>query len=74
LLFGVIAPAAIPPTIVAGLNHELGAILALDEIKRAFAAQAIYARSSTPGQLRERIAREIVQWREVAAKIGIKPE
>jgi len=74
LLFGVIAPAAIPPAIVARLNHELGEILALDEIKRAFAAQAIYARSSTPGQLRERIAKEIAQWREVAATAGIKPE
>jgi tripartite-type tricarboxylate transporter receptor subunit TctC len=74
LLFGMIAPAAVPPAIVARLNHELGEILAMDEVKQVFAAQAIYTRSSTPDQLRERIAREIVQWREVAAKIGIKPE
>ena len=74
LLFGVIAPAAMPPAIVARLNRELSEILGLDEVKRVLAAQAIYARSSTPEQLRERIAKEIAQWREVAAKAGIKPE
>lgn len=74
LLFGVIAPAAIPPVIIARLNHELGEILAMDDVKRVFAAQAIYARSSTADQLRERIVKETAQWREVAAKADIKPE
>jgi tripartite-type tricarboxylate transporter receptor subunit TctC len=74
LLFGVIAPSAVPPTIVVRLNHDLGDILAMDEVKRVFAAQAIYAHSSTPDELRERIARETEQWREVAAKAGIRPD
>jgi tripartite-type tricarboxylate transporter receptor subunit TctC len=74
LLFGVIAPPATPPAIIARLNHELGEILAMDEVKRVFAAQAIYTRSSTPDQLRERIVRETAQWREVVAKANIKLE
>jgi tripartite-type tricarboxylate transporter receptor subunit TctC len=74
LLFGVIAPVAIPPVVIARLNRELGEILAMDDVKRAFATQAIYARSSTPDQLRERVAKETAQWREVAAKADIKPE
>jgi tripartite-type tricarboxylate transporter receptor subunit TctC len=74
LLFGVIAPAATPPAIIARLNHELGEILTLDDVKRVFTAQAIYARSSTPDQLRERIVRETAQWREIMAKANIKLE
>jgi tripartite-type tricarboxylate transporter receptor subunit TctC len=74
LLFGVIAPAATPLAIIARLNHELGEILDSDDVKRVFSAQAIYARSSTPDQLRERIVRETAQWREIVAKANIKLE
>ena len=74
LLFAVVMPAGTPRPIVARLNREIGEIMATPEVKRVLAAQAIQAMSSTPDELRERIAKEIELWRGIAQKAGIKPE
>jgi tripartite-type tricarboxylate transporter receptor subunit TctC len=74
LVFAVVMPAGTPKPIVARLNRELGEFVATPELKRVLAAQAIQAVSSTPDELRERIAKEIELWRGLAQKTGIKPE
>ena len=74
LLFAVVMPAGTPKPIVARLNREIGEFMATPEVKRVLAAQAIHVVSSTPEQLRERIAKEIELWRGIAQKAGIKPE
>lgn len=74
LVFAVVMPAGTPQPIVARLNREIGEFVATPELKRVLAAQAIQAVSSTPDELRERIAKEIELWRGLAQKTGIKPE
>jgi tripartite-type tricarboxylate transporter receptor subunit TctC len=74
LLFAVAMPAATPATIVTRLNREIDDIMAAPEVKQVLAVQAIHAVSTTPAQLRDRIAKEIELWRDVAQKAGIKPE
>jgi tripartite-type tricarboxylate transporter receptor subunit TctC len=74
LLFAVVLPAGAPPAIVARLNREISEIMAADDVKRALAAQAIQAVSSTPDELRERIRQEIELWRGLAVKAGIRAE
>ena len=74
LVFAVVMPAGTPTPSVARLNREIGEFVATPELKRVLAAQAIQAVSSTPDELRERIAKEIELWRGIAQKAGIKPE
>jgi tripartite-type tricarboxylate transporter receptor subunit TctC len=74
LWFGIVAPAATPPAIVARLNREIVAALAAPEAKQALSQQGVDARASTPDALGARIRDEIVKWREVIAKAGIQPE
>ena len=74
LLFAVVAPAATPAAIIDRLNHDIGAIVAMPDVQHVLAVQAIHAMSSTPDQLRARIAKEIEWGRAIATKAGIKPE
>jgi len=74
LLFAMVLPAGTSPAIVARLNREIAAIMAMDDVKRALGAQGIRAVSSTPEELHERIRREIELWRGLAVKAGIKTE
>ena len=74
LWFAVVAPAALPPAIVARLNREINAILGEADVKKALAGQAIETELSTPEKLRERIRSDIEKWRAIAAKAGIRAE
>jgi tripartite-type tricarboxylate transporter receptor subunit TctC len=74
LLFAVVMPAGTPKPIVARLNREIADFVVTPEVKRVLAAQAIHTVSSSPEELRERIAREIQLWRGIAQKAGIVPE
>jgi tripartite-type tricarboxylate transporter receptor subunit TctC len=74
LVFAVVMPAGTPRPIVARLNRELGEFVATADVKRVLAAQAIHAVSSTPEELRERIAKETELWRGIAQRAGIKPQ
>ena len=71
LLFGVMMPPKTPREIVTRVNREIVSIMAEPEVKRALAAQAIVATSSTPEQLEERFAKETALWRGLAAKAGV---
>jgi len=74
LWFAVVAPAAMPPALVERLNREINAIVSEPEIRKSLAAQAIEVRPSPPEKLRELIRTDIVKWREIAARAGVKPE
>ena len=74
LVFAVVLPAATPAPIVTLLNREISDIMAAPEVKRALAAQAIYATSSTPAELGARIRKEIELWSGLAKKAGIRAE
>ena len=74
LWFAVVAPAAMPPAILARLNREVNEILGEADVKKSLRGQAIDVEISTPENLRERIAADIKKWRDIAAKAGVKPE
>jgi tripartite-type tricarboxylate transporter receptor subunit TctC len=74
LLFAVVMPGGTPAPIVERLNREIVEYVTGPEVRRVLAAQAIHVVSSTPDQLRERIAKEIELWRGIAQKAGLAPE
>jgi tripartite-type tricarboxylate transporter receptor subunit TctC len=74
LLFAVVMPAGTPKPIVERLNREIVEYVTGPEVRRILAAQAIHVVSSTPDQLRERIAKEIELWRGIAKKAHLAPE
>jgi tripartite-type tricarboxylate transporter receptor subunit TctC len=70
LWLAVVAPAATPRDVVARMNRELRAVLAMPDMIEALKAQGIDAVSSTPDELRALIARDIEKWRKVAQTTG----
>jgi tripartite-type tricarboxylate transporter receptor subunit TctC len=68
----VLAPAATPPTIVARLNREIGAILRDPDTLAAFARQGVDAEPGTPEELGQRIRTDIAKWRDGISSAGIK--
>jgi tripartite-type tricarboxylate transporter receptor subunit TctC len=69
---GIVAPAQTPPEIVTRLNGETNAVLRLPEVQQAFARLGPEPAGGTPAELRDRIAKEVVLWRQVlgAPKAG----
>jgi tripartite-type tricarboxylate transporter receptor subunit TctC len=74
LWIAVVAPAGVPPAVIARLNRELVAVLDQPEAKAALTAQGMDTEPGTPDALRARIAGDIEKWRSVVAKAGIQAE
>ncbi len=74
LWFAVVGPSALPAPIVERLNREINAILGDSDVKKALTAQATQIELGTPDKIRELIRADIVKWKGVADKLGIKPE
>jgi tripartite-type tricarboxylate transporter receptor subunit TctC len=72
--YGVLAPAATPPAIVARFNRELVHLLATPDMKERLLNVGIEARASTPAEFRDRISRDITRWSEVVKKAKIPVE
>ena len=72
--YGLLAPAATPPAIIARLNRDLTATVTTAEMKERLLAAGIDARPSTPAEFHERIARDITRWAEVVKKARITIE
>jgi putative tricarboxylic transport membrane protein len=74
LWVAVVAPAAVPPAIVARLNGALNAVLNMPETRDALLAQGMEAESGAAEHVRARIRADIEKWREVISKAGIRAE
>jgi tripartite-type tricarboxylate transporter receptor subunit TctC len=74
LWFALVAPAGLPPAIAAKLNRETLDILNSPEMKEALSQQGLVPDASPPDALATQIRGDIVKWRDVIAKAGIKPE
>jgi tripartite-type tricarboxylate transporter receptor subunit TctC len=74
LWFALVAPAGLPAAIAAKLNRETLDILNSPEMKEALSQQGLVPDASTPDALAAQIREDIVKWRDVIAKAGIKPE
>jgi tripartite-type tricarboxylate transporter receptor subunit TctC len=70
--FAILAPAGTPKTVVAKLNGALNKALAIADIQTKFNNYGLMAVSSSPDELRDRIAVEVRRWGDVIRKSGIK--
>ena len=68
----VAAPRGTPPPIIDKLNREIVATLGAPEVRERFIAAGTEPQSSTPEQLRVRIAREIPRWDKLLTQLGLK--
>jgi tripartite-type tricarboxylate transporter receptor subunit TctC len=69
---GLLAPAKTPPAIVKRLQDQIIAIVKLPEVVEKLRAHQTYPAGNTSEEFAKIIARELAQWREVAAKGNIK--
>ncbi len=72
--YAVMAPAHTPPEIVAKLNADLKAVLALPEARAALLAQGLVPVTSTPQELAALIKADLPRWAKVVADAKITPD
>jgi tripartite-type tricarboxylate transporter receptor subunit TctC len=72
--WGIAAPAATPPDIIARLNREIVQACSQPRLREAFEKQAATAVTSTPEEMTRFVAREIGVWREVITRAGVRIE
>lgn len=68
---GLAVPAKTPKDVIARLNKELTAILAMPDIKKRLLELNLSAQSSTPEQLQDLLAADIKRWGDVIAQAKI---
>ena len=69
--YGIYAPAATAPEIVAKLNAEVNALLREADIREAFAKQGMTPVVDRPQRLGELVEQELARWSRVVASSGI---
>lgn len=68
---GLAVPAKTPREVIERLSREVGAVLALPDIRARLLDLNLTARASTPSQLAEHLAHDIRRWGEVIARAKI---
>jgi tripartite-type tricarboxylate transporter receptor subunit TctC len=74
LWFALVGPAGLPANIAARLNHEVIDVLNSPDMKATLEQQGFVGDAGTPQALTDQVRRDIVKWREVIPKAGIKGE
>lgn len=74
LWYGLLAPAATNPEVVARYNKVLNDILAQASVRDALAKQGMAARGGAPAALADLIAKDQPRWSKVVKDAGITPE
>lgn len=72
LLFGLIAPAGLPPAVLAKINAEVTRIIKAPEMQKKLAAQGVLPIASTPDEFTAVIKTEQAKWAEVIKAANIK--
>jgi len=72
--YGVVAPAKMPPAIVAKLNQEIVRILQSPDVKERMSADGSEPVGSTPEQFGTHIKNEVAKWRKLIQETGIRAE
>jgi tripartite-type tricarboxylate transporter receptor subunit TctC len=71
---GIVAPMHTPQDVIDLLQRTIRQVLAQADVQSALGAIAVTARSTTPEEYRDLIARDTVRWKQVAAAANIKLE
>jgi tripartite-type tricarboxylate transporter receptor subunit TctC len=74
LWFGVLAPAGTPPALVARMAKDLEALAGTADTRTKLATQAAVPDVIGPEPFTARIRAELATWREIAKRVGIKPD
>ncbi len=70
--YGLVAPAAVPNSIVDKLSAEVATILARPDVRDRLVAAGTEPQSMTPGEFAGFIADEQAKWRKLVADVGLK--
>ena len=70
--YGMIAPAATPPAVIAALNKITTTALADPNVKEKLAEQGLTTAGNSPEQFRDYIATETAKWAKVIKDAGIQ--
>ena len=70
----IAAPARTPRAIVDRLNQAIGVALASPEVKSRLEAAGVFARGSTPEEMRQLVVADIAKWRRVIELANIEKQ
>jgi tripartite-type tricarboxylate transporter receptor subunit TctC len=68
---GVGMPKNTPKDVVAAMNKAIAEVMAMPDVKAAYAKVGVVALASTPDELRKRLTDDIKKWDDVIVKAGI---
>jgi tripartite-type tricarboxylate transporter receptor subunit TctC len=71
---GIVVPAGAPQAIVARLNREINAAMALPHVKEKYAAFGSDLVGGTPEQFTAQIRKDTVKWADVVKRAGVKAD
>jgi tripartite-type tricarboxylate transporter receptor subunit TctC len=71
---GVAAPAGVPADVIKVLNADMVRALAEPDLQQKALGLGMVARGSTPQEMHDRMAVDIIKWRDVIEKAGIPKE
>jgi tripartite-type tricarboxylate transporter receptor subunit TctC len=74
LWYGLFGPAKLPADLVATLNREVDAILALDPVGATMREQGLTPSGGPPELLAKLVSADLARWRKVIREANIKPE
>ncbi|HTH80804.1 MAG TPA: tripartite tricarboxylate transporter substrate binding protein [Ramlibacter sp.] len=72
--FGLLAPAATPPDIIAKLNAAIVKAVALPDVKEKFAGVGALATTDTPADFSQIVKEDFAKWGDLISKTGMKAE
>jgi tripartite-type tricarboxylate transporter receptor subunit TctC len=72
--YGIIAPAGVPRAVIARLNREIVAVLAMPEFREQLMAAGADPAPNTPDEFAALIKAEIAKWAKVIKLSGAKAE
>ena len=71
---GLFAPAGTPGPVIARLNQEVNAVLALPDVQERFAALGIEATPMAPDAFAAFVRAEVAKWSQLVRDVGLQPD
>ena len=69
-VFGFIAPAGLPPAVLAGLHADIARVLSEPEVRKHLEQQSMDVVASTPAEFSAVIRREVEHWKQAVKESG----